>query len=131
MRIMSLESRSFGERGEAEAVRFLERHGYRIVGRNIRIGRGEIDLIAYDREVLVFIEVKARRNTRYGGASFAVDTRKQRQLSYLAAGYMARRRLQDCPCRFDLVLIQGFANRALEIELIQNAFEAGGDSRLG
>jgi putative endonuclease len=126
---MSLETRSFGIQSEAEAVRFLKRRGYRIVGQNIRIGRGEIDLIAYDRDVLVFIEVKARRSTRYGGVSWAVDMRKQRQLSVLAAGYMARRRLGDCPCRFDLVLIQGSTNRSSEIELIQNAFEAGGDPR--
>jgi putative endonuclease len=128
-RPMSLETRSFGQQSEMEAVRFLKRRGYRIVGQNIRIGRGEIDLIAYDRDVLVFVEVKARRSTRYGGASWAVDLRKQRQLSVLASGYMARRRLRDCPCRFDLVLIQGFTNRSLEIELIQNAFEAGGDPR--
>ena len=126
---MSLETRSFGQQSETEAVRFLKRRGYRIVGQNIRIGRGEIDLIAYDRDVLVFVEVKARRNIRYGGAAWAVDKRKQRQLSILAAGYMARRRLRDCPCRFDLVLIQGLTNQPLEIELIQNAFEAGGDPR--
>ncbi|HUK56973.1 MAG TPA: YraN family protein [Nitrospiria bacterium] len=127
---MSLETRAFGKQGEAEAVRFLEGRGYRIVGRNIRVGRGEIDLIAYDGDVLVFIEVKARRGDRYGGASWAVDARKRRQLTYLAEGYMARRRLRDCPCRFDLVLIQGFTNRAFEVDLIRNAFEAGGDSRL-
>jgi len=126
---MSLETRSFGQQSETEAVRFLKRRGYRIVGQNIRIGRGEIDLIAYDRDVLVFVEVKARRSARYGGALCAVDLRKQRQLSVLAAGYLARRRLRDCPCRFDLVLIQGATNRSLEIELIQNAFEARGDTR--
>lgn len=127
---MSLETRSFGRQSESEAVRFLERRGYRIVGQNIRIGRGEIDLIAYDRDVLVFVEVKARRSDRFGGPTWAVDPRKQRRLGVLAAGYMARRRLRDCPCRFDLVLIRQFTNRSTEIELIQNAFEAGGDPRL-
>jgi len=122
---MTIETRAFGEQGEAEAVRFLQRRGYRIVDRNVRLWRGEIDLIAYDGEVLVFIEVKARRSLRYGGAPWAVNQRKQERLSRLALQYLARQRLKDCPCRFDLVLIQGTGNRGSEIELIQNAFDAG------
>jgi putative endonuclease len=123
---MSLETRTFGKRGESEAVRFLRRQGYRIVDRNIRLGRGEIDLIAYDGNVLVFIEVKARRTDRFGGSLFAVDSRKQAQLSRLAERYLVRRRLRDCICRFDVVLIQGSADRGLDIRLIRNAFEAKG-----
>lgn len=123
---MSLETRTFGKRGESEAVHFLRRQGYRIVDRNIRLGRGEIDLIAYDGNVLVFIEVKARRTDRFGGSLFAVDSRKQAQLSRLAVRYLTRRRLRDCICRFDVVLIQGSADRGLDIRLIRNAFEAKG-----
>ncbi|MBI3810702.1 MAG: YraN family protein [Nitrospirae bacterium] len=126
---MTLETRAFGKQGEAEAVRFLERRGYRIVDRNVRLRRGEIDLIAYDGDVLVFIEVKARRSTRFGGTLWAVDARKQERLSRLAVEYLARRRSRDCLCRFDLVLIQGAADRGVEIELIQNAFEAKGVSQ--
>jgi putative endonuclease len=123
---MTLETRAFGKQGEAEAVRFLQRRGYRIVDRNVRLRRGEIDLIAYDGDVLVFIEVKARRSTRFGGTPWAVDSRKQERLSRLAVQYLARRRMPDCLCRFDLVLIQGATDRGTEIELIQNAFEAKG-----
>lgn len=94
--------------------------------RNIRLGRGEIDLIAYDGKVLVFIEVKARRTDRFGGALWAVDFRKQARLSRLAVRYLARQRLPDCVCRFDVVLIQGTADGGLEVRLIQNAFEAKG-----
>ncbi|MEK6684541.1 MAG: YraN family protein [Nitrospirota bacterium] len=124
---MTLETRAFGKQGEAEAVRFLQRRGYRIMDRNVRLRRGEIDLIAYDGDVLVFIEVKARRSIRFGGTSWAVDLRKQERLSRLAVQYLARQRLRDCLCRFDLVLIQEAAGRRVEIELIQNAFEARGD----
>lgn len=120
---MTLETRAFGKQGEAEAARFLKRRGYRIVDRNVRLLRGEIDLVAYDGDVLVFVEVKARRGTRYGGTPWAVGARKQQRLSRLAAQYLARRRLQDRPCRFDLVLIQGSADGSATIELIQNAFE--------
>jgi putative endonuclease len=123
---MTLETRAFGKQGEAEAVRFLQRRGYRILDRNVRLWRGEIDLIAYDGDVLVFIEVKARRSLRFGGTSWAVDRRKQERLSRLAMQYLSRQRLPDCPCRFDLVLIQGTRDRAPEIELIQNAFDARG-----
>jgi putative endonuclease len=123
---MTLETRAFGKQGEAEAVRFLKRRGYRILDRNVRLWRGEIDLVAYDGDVLVFIEVKARRSLRFGGTPWAVDLRKQERLSRLAVQYLAKQRLPDCPCRFDLVLIQGTRDRSPEIELIQNAFEARG-----
>jgi len=123
---MTLESRAFGSQGELEAVRYLRQRGYRIVDRNVRLGRGEIDLIAYDGTVLVFIEVKARRTERFGGALWAVDNRKQSQLSRLALRYLARQRLSNCACRFDVVLVQGSAEKKVEIQLIQNAFDAKG-----
>ena len=124
---MTLETRTFGKQGESEAVRFLQGRGYRIVDRNVRLLRGEIDLVAYDGNVLVFIEVKARRNTRFGGAPWSVDARKQARLSRLAVQYLTRRRLPDCLCRFDLVLLQGAPDRGMEIQLIQNAFETRGE----
>ena len=124
---MTLETRAFGKSGEAEAARFLRRRGYRIVDRNVRLWRGEIDLVAYDGEVLVFVEVKARRGTRYGGALWAVDARKRHRLTRLASEYLVKRKLGDRPCRFDLVLIQGSPRGSGTIELIQNAFEAGED----
>ncbi|MBI3610552.1 MAG: YraN family protein [Nitrospirae bacterium] len=124
---MSLETRAFGRQCESEAALFLERRGYRIVDRNVRLRRGEIDLVAYDGDVLVFVEVKARRNARYGGTPWAVDAQKQRRLSHLALHYLTRERLHDRPCRFDLVLIEGGSDRSVKIELIRNAFEARGN----
>ena len=124
---MSLETRAFGGWGESEAARFLTARGYRILDRNVRLRRGEIDLVAYDGDVLVFVEVKARRGTQYGGALWAVDARKQRQLSRLAVQYLARERLRDCSCRFDLVLIEESGNGTTTVKLIQNAFEAQGE----
>ncbi|HEY4485592.1 MAG TPA: YraN family protein [Nitrospiria bacterium] len=124
---MRAEPRGFGDLGEAAAARFLEKRGYRIVGRNVRLRRGEIDLIAYDREVLVFIEVKARRGMRFGGAFWAVDRRKRERLGRLAEEYLARERLEDPACRFDLVLIQGGPDGAMSMDLIQNAFDRPGD----
>lgn len=121
---MNLDSRTFGKRGEAEAAGFLKDRGYRIIGQNVRLRRGEIDLVAYDGEVLVFVEVKARRGNRFGGSLWAVDERKQGRLSRLATEYVTRHRLADRPCRFDLVLIQGSGSEGRTIDLIQNAFDS-------
>ena len=68
--------RSLGALGEARAAEHLERRGYRIVGRNVRAGGVELDLIARRGLWLVFAEVKARRTLRFGAPEAAVDARK-------------------------------------------------------
>lgn len=115
-----------GNAGEAHAPAFLEKRGYQIVDANVRpIGgrsRGEIDLIAWDGDMLVFIEVKTRRATASTPAE-AVDLRKRRQLVKLAQAYLIRHNLDEVPCRFDVVEV---VNRSgnLEFNLIVNAFDA-------
>ncbi len=121
---MSRETLAFGRTAEADAARYLARRGYRIVDRNVRLWRGEIDLVAFDGDVLVFVEVKARRGTGFGGASAAVDGRKQGRLTRLAELYRARRGFSYCLCRFDLVLIEPSEAGRPTCRLIQNAFEA-------
>lgn len=116
-------TRALGRDGEALAERFLERRGYRVVARNLRIARGEIDLIAYDGAVLVFIEVKARRGAAFGRADEAVGARKRAQLGRLASAYLAQRRLAEQLCRFDLVTVE-WSGAEPRIELIPNAFDA-------
>lgn len=95
-----------GRAGEAQAARFLETRGYRIVARNVRADRVEIDLIARRAELLVFVEVKSRRASNHGHAAEAVDRRKQRRLrrgahAWLAANPTEARRTRDR--RFDVV----------------------------
>ncbi|HEY5649471.1 MAG TPA: YraN family protein [Nitrospiria bacterium] len=124
---MTGEPRSFGEQTENDAVGFLRGEGYRIIDRNVRFRRGEIDLVAYEGEVLVFVEVKGRRNNRFGGARWAVDERKQKRIGRLAREYLARKRVADSPCRFDLVLVQDGSGGKRKIELIRNAFDATGE----
>ena len=75
---------SFGGRGERAAERFLRRKGYRILGRNVRLAVGEIDLIAEENGVIVFVEVKTRRGEAAGHPVEAVDEEKQRRLTRLA-----------------------------------------------
>ena len=117
--------RRFGQAGESTAEEYLLQKGYRIVARNLRSSLGELDLVAEDGRVLVFVEVKARRNDTLGGAIHAVHQRKQEKLIRLAAQYLARRHIKDRLCRFDVVLLQGAG--APQIEHIQNAFEVSGD----
>ena len=122
--------RFFGQEGEAEAERYLRRKGYRIVARNLRSSLGELDLVAEDGRVLVFIEVKARRTAQFGGAIHAVHRQKQQKLIRLASQFLAQRHWMDRSCRFDVVLLEATATAALRVEHIENAFEvSSGDLR--
>lgn len=114
----------FGRTSELMAEEFLRAKGYRILARNLRTHLGELDLVADDRGVLVFVEVKGRATEAFGGARLAVDRRKQAKLVRLAAQYLAQRHLSDRPCRFDVVLVQGSPSAGGRIEHLENAFDA-------
>lgn len=113
----------FGQDSEASAERFLRQKGYTILERNLRTTIGELDLVADDHGVLVFVEVKARTTGAFGGAMLAVDRRKQAKLIRLARQYLAQRHLSNRFCRFDVVLVQGDAESTFHIEHIEHAFE--------
>ena len=119
--------RVLGDEGEGRAEAYLRGKGFRILGRNVRSPLGELDLIADDQGVLVFVEVKRRRSGTYGGAIEAVDARKRAKLTQLAAHYLAQHRIRDRACRFDVVLIQDDAAPAEAVRHIANAFDVGGD----
>jgi putative endonuclease len=112
-----------GQEGERIAKKFLERRGYRIIASNYKTRMGEIDLIAEDGHTLVFVEVKARADDRFGGPAVAITLAKQARLARLAQQFLAARRLGPRPCRFDAVLIWGDAPKTRRIELLAGAFE--------
>ena len=116
-----------GQEGESAAEEYLRHKGYRIVARNLRSSVGELDLVVEDGQVLVFVEVKARRSDAFGGAIHAVHQRKQEKLIQLAAQYLTRHHIKDRLCRFDVVLLQGTEAVIPQIEHIQNAFEVSGE----
>lgn len=124
---MSVAGRLFGQAAESEAERYLRRKGYRILARNARTPSGEMDLVARSGSVLVFVEVKARGSAAYGGAVGAVDGRKRMRLVRLASQYLARHRLRNQPCRFDVILCTGGAKAPAVVEHIEHAFEVPGD----
>jgi putative endonuclease len=102
-----------GRAAEKAAARFLVRRGWRVLGRNVRIGRGELDLIVRRGPVLAFVEVKARRSATCGAPEDAVDGRKRRQIArladiWLAARPWAMRGVSDV--RFDIVAVDAAAS---------------------
>lgn len=106
-----------GDYGEKIAVKFLRKNGYKILKTNYKTEYGEIDIIAKDKDYLVFIEVKYRSNLKYGYPSEAVDERKQNQLRKLAYGFLTSKHLLWSLTRIDVVEILGD-----EIKLYKNAF---------
>lgn len=119
-----MNNRTFGTKGEQEAMRYLSEHGYHILCRNFRVGRmGEIDLIGKDGNTLCFIEVKTRSNSRYGTPAEAVSCMKQVTITKVAQVYMQRNNCFNLPVRFDIVeLLMDRNGQAQDIRLIQNAF---------
>ena len=119
--------RRLGRAGEVAAARFLERRGLVILERNLRSRMGEIDLLARDGRVLVFVEVKARRGQPGDPPAEAVDARKRARLSRLALAYLAGRRLGEPSCRFDVVGVSlDEAGAVTDVRHIPNAFELDG-----
>ncbi|MBI4365023.1 MAG: YraN family protein [Candidatus Latescibacteria bacterium] len=115
--------------GERIAEEFLTLRGCDIVDRNVRVGRGEIDLVARDQGQVVFVEVKFRTAGGRGTALDAVTFRKREDVGRAAAGYLARRGLCDRPVRFDVIGITWRADGSeLLVQHVPNAY-AGGRSQ--
>lgn len=115
-----------GERGEELACRELRRRGYAIVARRYRTRHGEIDIVAMDGGVLVFVEVKARSGDRFGGPLAAITRAKQRKLTRMALDYLVRSRTAGVPCRFDVVAVALGRSRP-RVEVVTDAFSAAGE----
>ena len=119
---MTRERLSLGKKGEDLAVAHLEKLKYKILARNYQCTVGEMDIIARDRDTLVFVEVKTRATRDFGGPAAAVNGRKQRQLSKVALSYLNQKKLRDVPARFDVVAVE-LIPPSPRIEVIRNAFE--------
>ena len=117
---------AFGKLGEDLACRELQRRGYRILDRRFRTKGGELDIIARDGAVLVFVEVRARSGGTFGTPFDSVTWQKQHRLSRMAAIYLCQKRLPDTACRFDVVGVTGTAGGTLNIEIVKNAFDFHG-----
>ena len=113
--------RQLGDAGEDLAAAALKKQGYKILERNYICSLGEVDLIARQGKTYIFIEVKTRKNDRFGTPQEAVNSSKQRKLRLLADYYLKQNRLGEVEMRFDVVAII-MGEDGHKIEVIQNAF---------
>ena len=113
-------SGSAGRQAEDLAARFLEKKKLRIIARNYRCRGGEIDLVCRDGKVLVFVEVRLRQSTAFGGAAASVTAIKQRRIILAAQHFLMANALTDDDCRFDCILLNGTSGN--DIEWLRDAF---------
>ncbi len=98
--------KTLGGEGEALAAEHLQRLGYLVVAQNYRGAGGELDIICRDGDTMVFVEVKTRSSSRYGGAAWAIPPAKRQQVAKVARHYLVANELDGrVACRFDVVLV--------------------------
>jgi putative endonuclease len=114
------ESHSLGRKGEEQAVDLLKNKGYRILHRNWRSGKREIDIVAENNEYVVFVEVKTRSENFQDDPRNAVNSEKQRSMIYAADSYIRRYNINK-ESRFDVVTVIS-GGKSSEIQHIENAF---------
>jgi putative endonuclease len=119
---LTRERLELGKLGETLALKKIKRLGYKKIIRNYRCPLGEVDLIARDKDTLVFIEIKTRKGRSTDYAKEAVNERKKRQISKVALAYMKSNDCPDAKARFDVVAVC-IGRGKPEIEVIKNAFE--------
>lgn len=120
---MSQARRNLGTSGEELATTFLRRKGYDILAQNFRTRSGEIDIIAFTQNTIVFIEVKTTKSGFLNSPLDAITHRKQRQISKVALEYLGRKDLFDHDARFDVIAVTVRSWRKTRIEHIENAFD--------
>jgi putative endonuclease len=117
--------RLFGNKGERAAERFLKRSGLRILARQYETRWGEIDLIALEKQTVVFVEVKTRSSSSGGRPAERIDAKKQKNMTKSALYYLKQKGLLENPTRFDVVeVIWQPSESKPVIEHQAHAFEA-------
>ncbi len=112
-----------GKEGEKLVANYLtKKKKYEVVERGFRALGGEIDLIAYDQNTLVFIEVKTRKGLEFGHPQEAVTPQKQEQLRKIAQVYLMNKGLENVDCRFDVIGVLFTFSEKPSIVHIENAF---------
>jgi putative endonuclease len=122
---MKSDKRATGDGWEFVARKHLEAAGLRLLAANQHFRIGEIDLVMRDGEVVVFVEVRYRRSSGFGGSAPSVDANKQRKLVLAAQCFLAAHAdLARRACRFDVVAFEG-ETTSPRVDWIRNAFDAG------
>lgn len=126
-----MNSSELGRFGEKSAVRFLRKNKYRIVAKNVHVSHNEIDIIARNKEYIVFVEVKTRSvasdmQTAYGTPAAAVTYQKRQRTLQAARGWLKKCKYKNLQPRFDVieVYVDKESQKILHINQISNAFGA-------
>ena len=119
--------RWFGDKAERAAAAFLKQAKYKIIGRNVRLHCGELDIVAVDGDVIVFAEVRSTECGDVNRPAESVDFVKQKKLSELALAFLQKHRLLGRTCRFDVLAVSWPPGaKSPEIRHFVNAFESIG-----
>ena len=119
---MGADRQATGAAAEAAALHHLHRAGLTLIARNVRYRGGELDLVMRDGDCTVFVEVRYRTSSAYGGAAASVDASKQRRLLHAAQCYLHQHpAMANAPCRFDVVLASG---EPIALDWLRDAFRA-------
>jgi len=115
--------REIGDHTELFAEQYLIQQGLVTVDKKVHCRQGEIDLIMHHGDTLVFIEVKYRKNTNFGGAIAAVSASKQKKIKHCAVFFLHKAQLNEynTPCRFDVIALEGDINNP-KVTWLKNAF---------
>ncbi len=119
--------RQFGKLSEDLALNFIKKQKYKILDLNYRCPLGEVDIVAVDKDTVVFIEVRSRSNKKSGFPFETINFNKKKHIIRTALFYQKRYNLYDYNIRFDVVsILQDEINKKTEVELIKNAFDEEG-----
>ena len=110
-----------GNQSEDLAARYLQKAGYKIITKNYSCRQGEIDLIAQEKDILVFVEVRSKRTQHYGLPIETIDKNKQMKIRKAAVNYLHQQHKNDCYCRFDVVTVLWDESKP-QINLYRDAF---------
>jgi putative endonuclease len=126
MHTMNHSTSQIGKWGEQEGTQYLLEQGYQILFNNWRAERGDIDIVALDKNCLVFIEVKGGSSEKYGPPELRITENKKRQLRKLASLFLAGEEVKKIDfqeCRFDVLVVDGNRHK-YNVRHFQNAFSS-------
>ncbi|WP_409077273.1 YraN family protein [Pseudomonas cichorii] len=114
-----------GREAEASALLYLQQQGLRLITQNWSCKRGELDLVMLDGDTVVFVEVRYRRHSGWGGAMESVDFRKQEKLIIAAQLFLQQEsHWADYTCRFDVIAVDGDPGKAAPMKWLKSAFDS-------
>src|SRR5690554_6584745 len=98
-------TKQIGDNGEDVAAAYLEAKGWLIFDRNYRFEKAELDILATDRNYIIFVEVKIRSNTYFGMPEEHVSAAKEKNIRKAAEAWIYERKMETAVCRFDVISI--------------------------